>query len=152
MIIKNSVSIDNAPNIIGFIPTDKAHFDKQNIEKYIIYIIDGNHSINAQRLAYDQTKERVFKFWPVNIYWNLTPKEALLLSISRNEDAENILKMSDFDKIELVRRLLFNVTGTPHEEEPPELTKEFSVMFRKLLNLQQVCDYNIHVLLKLQHT
>lgn len=138
MIEKKSISILNAPNVIGMIEIEKSEFREEHFPLYKVYIIDGNHSIRAQRLAYNRSKDPLFKFRGVNIYCGLTEDEALLLGISRNEDTEQFVKFSDFQKVDVLRRRLYHMTDTPEVCEPPEPPKAFRDVFCSLLNLQTV--------------
>ncbi|CAC5401488.1 unnamed protein product [Mytilus coruscus] len=95
MIEKKSVSVDNAPNIIGLIDMNKLDYKEENFFKYEIYIVDGNHSIKAQKEAYRRTKDCLFRHRGVFIYCGLTENEAILLGISRNEDTEAFKKEID---------------------------------------------------------
>lgn len=47
MIEKKSVSVDNAPNIVGLIDMNKLDYNDENFSEYEVYIVDGNHSIKA---------------------------------------------------------------------------------------------------------
>ncbi|CAC5405066.1 unnamed protein product [Mytilus coruscus] len=136
MVEKNSVSVDNAPNIIGLIDIDKVDYKEENFSKYEVYIVDGNHSIKAQKEAYIQTKDELFRHRGVFIYCGLTENEAILLGISRNEDTESFVKFSDFQKVDVLRRRLYSMTGTPAHADPPTVPKEFKDVFITLLNLQ----------------
>ncbi|XP_063419285.1 uncharacterized protein LOC134702120 isoform X2 [Mytilus trossulus] len=136
MVEKNSVSVDNAPNIIGLIDINKVDYKEENFSKYEVYIVDGNHSIKAQKEAYIQTKDELFRHRGVFIYCGLTENEAILLGISRNEDTESFVKFSDFQKVDVLRRRLYSMTGTPAHADPPTVPKEFKDVFITLLNLQ----------------
>ncbi|CAG2201021.1 unnamed protein product [Mytilus edulis] len=136
MVEKNSVSVDNAPNIIGLIDIDKVDYKEENFSNYEVYIVDGNHSIKAQKEAYRQTKDELFRHRGVFIYCGLTENEAILLGISRNEDTESFVKFSDFQKVDVLRRRLYSMTGTPAHADPPTVPKEFKDVFITLLNLQ----------------
>ena len=62
MIEKSDISIDNASNVIAFIKIDKHVFKEEMLEKCPIYLIDGNHNINAQKIANEKTKDWLFEF------------------------------------------------------------------------------------------
>ena len=144
MIEKNSVAVDNAPNVIGFIDIDLKEFDSSKLSLYKIYIIDGNHSIKAQKAAYKKTKDEIFRCRGVNIYCRLSQDEALFLGISRNEDTSSFVKFSDFQKVDLIRRKLYSMTNTPQDEEPPKEPKGFKDVFACMLNLQEVRNFSIN--------
>ncbi|XP_076080817.1 uncharacterized protein LOC143051776 isoform X2 [Mytilus galloprovincialis] len=136
MIEKKSVSVDNAPNIVGLIDMNKLDYNDENFSEYEVYIVDGNHSIKAQKKAYGRTKDCLFRHRGVFIYCGLTENEALLLGISRNEDTEAFVKFSDFQKVDVLRRRLYSMTGTPAHGDPPKVPKEFKDVFSTLLNLK----------------
>ena len=138
MIEKKSVSLHNAPNIIGMIDIDRSEYREENFSQYSIYVLDGNHSIKAQKEAFYRTNDPLFKSRGVNIYCGLTENEALLLGISRNEDTSNFVKFSDYQKVTVLRRRLYMMTNTPESCDPPQQTKAFKSVFASLLNLQTV--------------
>lgn len=141
MIEKNSVSVDNAPTVIGMIDIDVDDYKEEDFSDYKVFVIDGNHSVQAQKVAYKKTKSALFRYRGVNIYCGLTANEAVLLGVSRNEDTGAFCKFSDFQKVELVRRRLYDITATPETEDPPKQPKHFKDIFACLLNLQGVSFY-----------
>lgn len=138
MIEKNSVSLENAPVIVGFVDVDLQNFSIEKLSTYKIHVIDGNHSLKAQKAAYRKTKDQTFRFRGVNIYCKLTEDEALFLGVSRNEDTSSFVKFSDYQKVDLIRRKLYSMTGTSRIEEPPKTPKGFKDMFACMLNLKEV--------------
>ena len=141
MIEKRDISIDNAANVIAFIKVNKSVFKEEMLENCPIYLIDGNHNINAQKIAFEKTKDWIFKFRMVHIYCNLTPEEGLVLGTSRNEDSSTVLKFSDFEKVSLIRRYLYSSAQKKLSEEPPEPQKGFTTIYKQLLNLTTVSAY-----------
>ena len=141
MIEKNSVSVDNAPTLIGFVNMKKSEFKQELLSTYKVYVIDGNHSLKAQRAAYKKTGDIVFKYRGVNIYCDLTEDEALLLGVSRNEDTGSFVSFSDFQKVDLIRRKLYSMTNTPMENDPPKPPRKFKNVFACMLNLHGVGNY-----------
>ncbi|XP_076089297.1 uncharacterized protein LOC143059655 [Mytilus galloprovincialis] len=137
MIEKNSVAVENAPNIVGFVDVNLQNFSFDKLSTYKIHVIDGNHSIKAQKAAYRKTKDPTFRFRGVNIYCDLTEDEALFLGISRNEDTSSFVKFADYQKVDLIRRKLYSMTKTSQKEEPPKTPKGFKNMFACMLNLKE---------------
>ena len=95
MIEKQSVSVDNAPTVVGMIDINMKDFKEEDISNYQIFIIDGNHSIEAQKQAFKQTKNPIFKYRSINIYCGLSAHEAVVLGVSRNEDTSQFCKFTD---------------------------------------------------------
>ena len=62
MIEKNSISVDNAPNVIGMIDMDMKDFKEEHFSNYKVFVLDGNHSIQAQKEAYSKTKDLLFRY------------------------------------------------------------------------------------------
>ncbi|XP_052094368.1 uncharacterized protein LOC127730156 [Mytilus californianus] len=137
MIEKNSVAVENAPNIVGFVDVDLQNFRIEKLSTYRIHVIDGNHSLKAQKAAYRKTKDPTFRFRGVNIYCDLNEDEALFLGVSRNEDTSSFVKFSDYQKVDLIRRKLYSMTRTSQKEEPPKTPKGFKNMFACMLNLKE---------------
>ena len=95
MVEKKSVSVDNAPTVIGMINIDVEDYKEEDLAKYKIYILDGNHSVQAQKEAYRRTANPLYMYRDVNIYCGLTSHEAVFLVVSRNEDISHFCKFSD---------------------------------------------------------
>lgn len=138
MIEKKAISIENAANVIGTVQVDKSAFNEEMLSSYDIYVIDGNHNVQAQKLAFERTENVVFKFRVIRLFCNLTQEEALILGTSCNEDASTILKVSDYEKVDLIRRYLYLSTKTKEENDPPEPNENFTDTYKQLLNLKTV--------------
>ncbi len=74
-------------------------------KKYII--LDGNHRYCAiLKLRSEPETASWFNTVPCRVYQHLGVKEALAIGFGRNRDAEDVLKMDDFSKVEVIRKLL----------------------------------------------
>ena len=97
---KRKISLPAAPCLVGIV----RHRDDIHDETKTIEVIDGNHSLSAQKKAFTLTNDYIFETREVLIYENLTSEEALKVGISRNRDAGIALIMQDVEYVTMVRR------------------------------------------------
>ena len=71
--------------------------------KYVV--IDGNHRFNAVKKIriHDLTK---FQDLPCRIYNQMTISQAMGVAFSMNKDIEDVLRMSDYDKVKTIRKVM----------------------------------------------
>ena len=108
---------------------DGQEFDIDNIRDMDFIIVDGNHRFRAMKRV---KEKRPFAFTSVNchIYQNLEPMQAIGLGYNKNRQAHDVHKMTDFDKVRIIRMMLL---------EDPDL--EFKTQLDKIyqyLNLISV--------------
>nr|XP_054758501.1 uncharacterized protein LOC129264618 [Lytechinus pictus] len=139
MLSKRSICIDSAPPVIGLIDKNicpsKSSFSDDLLERGAIEVIDGNHSVLAQKAAFEATKEKVFEKRLVAVYAGLTDQQALSLGVSKNQDACHVLKMTPIEEIKLFRRELYYTNNIPLTEEPPLPTSLYYSTIKHILGI-----------------
>lgn len=77
----------------------------QGTEDNVCYmVIDGNHRLAALKKYESEMGEKLVSTVHCFVYNGMKPDEALGLGYQRNE--QNVLKMSDFDKVVTIRKIL----------------------------------------------
>lgn len=92
-----------------------------NVSRDRYVVLDGNHRYGAmqQLRLLNQTW---FTFVLCTVYKGLSKRQALALSFHRNSEAENILQMSDFNKVSIIRRYFIHYTCiTPYFKRAKDL-------------------------------
>lgn len=69
-------------------------------------IIDGNHRYQAMKNIRETVNERAFDTIPCLVYKEMTSQQVLATGYSRNSEAAAVYRMTDFDTIELLRKML----------------------------------------------
>ena len=68
-------------------------------------ILDGNHHVEAMKNIRHHNSA-VFGMVTCHVYSDrLTTKQALAIGYATNSDAENVLKMSDFERVAIIRKI-----------------------------------------------
>ena len=80
---------------------------KKSAETYII--LDGNHRFNAI-VQLNKEGHIGFHYLQCQVYEGLTVHQSLSLGFSENRKSENNLRMDDFDKVHVIRRVLTSIS------------------------------------------
>ena len=96
--------------------------------KYMV--IDGNHRLMAMRAIRSKYGDDRFQTIPCMVHATMDPIDALSIGYNKNISAQDVLGMSDYDKVVLIRKVKDDM---PEDEEKNTLQRIY-----KLLNVQEV--------------
>lgn len=98
--------------------------DEQEGEQAEYLIIDGNHRYRAMSEVRKNTNSPpAFNTVPCLVYREMTTVQVLATGFTRNTEAADVYKMTDFDSVEVIRKIL-----TRYESDPNVLDKVHSIM------------------------
>lgn len=100
-------------------------------EKPTYLIIDGNHRYQAMRKLQEEAPPGTKPFRNVlcAIYSTMTERQALALGFSKNNDACAVYKMTDFDCVELMRKLSKEYGLSPGSTDKKTVSKVLEKVF-----------------------
>ena len=133
---------DTAPQVVGLLHEStcarEEDFKREYLDTCTVEVLDGNHSITAQKAAYAQTNNDAFRTRLVALYAGLTDEQALSLGVSRNNDACRVHEMTSLEELKLFRRELYAFNKAGQDQEPPRVTPKYIARMKNILGIHEV--------------
>ncbi len=139
---KKELSLITSKVLIGMIDINVEDFDEAELSNYVVEVLDGSHSLLAQKNAYEITSDDAFQYRTFCLYAKLSDEEVRMLGAYCNHLSTNVKAPTDFDYAYLLRRHLYDMCNLDEEEDPPhETPSKFSASMMSVLNLKTVRDH-----------
>ena len=132
-------------NFIGMIMSAKEDIGNDDLHNKVVYLIDGNHTMEANRRLFELTKYNHFHSHQVVVYETLNHAEIAVLGSERNAHPR-AKHLTEFQWMTLLRKQLFHLCGLDLEnDEPPHpAPPAFSDIMHTVMGLHTVSG--IHIL------